>query len=451
MRNYSPLAGFVSGFGTGYNFTRDNQRRDELEKQEKEKYETEKAARARDTEWQAGRERIRTDMTTSPVYQDVDGTQVEIGRRPKELGFKDNLKLIEDMAAHDFKYGKMPLMDYANAKDRVKTMKAEGMLDAHQAFVETGDIRKAAEKFNEAGDQRIDMDSLKAKEIDGPFGKHVTYTGQTVDGKPFQYDPVQAAALAGGAKGFLAMQEKGGEQRLKGEQTAAQAKQADAAQARADAQDRRAAANEDRVAAQDAHWQRMDEILRRKVEGSEKFAFKPSDQAKLATGIAARMQVIDNASGKKKDHEATSDAIGLASQVVRGSNGQIGLDEAVGLVANPDIWLTKEDAQKQAQRDYSRGSNTFGGFEVKDDKGKVVKKLSKDEYVKQRARELIDENRQEVRDRVEKYTGGGSVKTPQPIAARGLPTGSPAAPAAAPKGGRSLSPKAQSVLNDALQ
>jgi hypothetical protein len=219
------------------------------------------------------------------------------------------------------------------------------------------------------------------------------------------------------------MQEKGGEQRLKGEQIAAQAKQADAAR-RAPTRQATRRRDEDRVAAQDAHWQRMDEILRRKVEGSEKFAFKPSIRRSSPRGIAARMQVIDNASGKKKDHEATSDAIGLASQVVRGSGGQIGLDEAVGLVANPDIWLTKEDAQKQAQRDYSRGSNTFGGFEVKDDKGKVVKKLSKDEYVKQRAQELIDENRQEVRDRVEKYTGGGSVKTPQPIAARGLPTGS---------------------------
>jgi hypothetical protein len=425
------LGAFVSGFGTGYSFTRDQQRRDELEKQEKEKYASEKDARDRELAWKAGRDQIRNNLTTDPLYQDVDGVQVEIGRRPKQMSFTDNLKLVEQMSAHDFQHGKMGVMDYKSAGDAVRQMKAEGFLDAHQAFVETGSIKKAAEKFNEVGDKKVDPDSLKAKEIDGPFGKHVVYSGKYADGEDFEYDPVRAAAMAGGAKGFLAMTEAAGKADREKRATEVKADEV----ARKDLRDAELARLKDRELG--IKEKEVDEVKKIRAlayaeakRGTGKFEFKPVDQARLASQIARRMQIVDPVSNKEVDHEATSDAIALAGDIVRRSGGQIGIDEAVGLVAKPSYWMTEKEAKDQALRDYGRMSKWSGGVEVKDDKGKVAKKLTKEEYLKARAQELVEENRQKISDRVSNYMGAGSGLK---VIGRGLPRDE--APAADAKGG----------------
>jgi hypothetical protein len=450
MRNYSPLAGFVRASAPATTSRATTSAATSSKSRRKRSTKPRRRRAPATPSGRPGRERIRTDMTTSPVYQDVDGTQVEIGRRPKELGFKDNLKLVEEMAAHDFKYGKMPLMDYANAGDRVKQMKAEGMLDAHQAFVETGDIRKAAEKFNEVATRRSTWTRLKAKEIDGPFGKHVVYRANCRR----QALRVRPGALGGARRRRQGLPRHAGEGR------------------RAEAQGRanRGAGEAGRRCARRAPTRRIDAPPRTRIASPPR---TPTGSAWTKFCAAqgrglreVRLQAVRSGEARHRHRRAHAGHRQRERQeerprgdfrrhrsrgaVVRGSNGQIGLDEAVGLVANPDIWLTKEEAQKQAQRDYSRGSNTFGGFEVKDDKGKVVKKLSKDEYVKQRAQRA---DRREPRRKCAIAWRNilAAAASRRPIAARGLPTGSPAAPAAAPKGGRSLSPKAQSVLNDALQ
>lgn len=432
------LGSFVAGFGTGYGFMRDHQRRDEHERQQKEQYEHERQGREREQAWRAGRDQIRNELTTEPVYQDVEGVQVEIGRRPRQMSFTDNLKLVERMSAHDFQHGKMGVLDYKNAGDAVRQMQAEGFLDAHRAFVDTGDIKAAAAKFNEVGGKKVRADTLKAREIDGPFGKQLVYSGQFEDGEQFDYDPVRAAALAGGAKGFLAMEESKGKAGREKEKLALERTEAD----RKAAQDRTTAGQKDRelgirereVAVKEGELADVKKIraiaYREHLAGGKPFEFKPVDQARLASQIARRMQIVDPTSNKEVDHEATSDAIALAGDIVRQSKGQIGIDEAVGLVAKPSYWLTQKEAEAQARKDYGRVSNTFGGVEVKDDKGKVTKKLSKDEYLKSRAQELLEENREKLKQRITNYVGtGGGLK----LAARGLPRDS--APPAEPKGG----------------
>jgi hypothetical protein len=189
--------------------------------------------------------------------------------------------------------------------------------------------------------------------------------------------------MAGGAKGFLAMTEAAGKADREKRATEVKADEV----ARKDARDIELARLKDRELG--IKEKEVDEVKKIRAlayaeakRGTGKFEFKPVDQARLASQIARRMQIVDPVSNKEVDHEATSDAIALAGDIVRRSGGQIGIDEAVGHRGEAPTVMTKSEAQAQAQKRLRAMSKMLGGFEVKDAKGKVTKKLTKDEYLK---------------------------------------------------------------------
>lgn len=179
------------------------------EKRAQEKWEEEKKELSRDEEWRKGRDEIRARYTSEPIFTQADDgdVPVQVGTRPKKLSPADSMRMVEDVAAHDFAHGKLGANGWQQAGDTVRRMKAEGMLDAHRAFVESGDIRKAADVFNSVGKRRVDVASLRAEEVEHPaFGKYLTYRGTYEDGEPFTYDPIKTSVLAGGARAFLESQ-----------------------------------------------------------------------------------------------------------------------------------------------------------------------------------------------------------------------------------------------------
>lgn len=440
MARGAGLGALLAGFGTGYSFVTDANARAEREEREKKRFEHEEAQRKREAAWQTGRDQLRQRYMTEPVYTYEEGGEpVQVGTRPRQLSFADNLKFIEDMAAHDFTHGKLGLMDFASAKDKVKQMQAEGMLDAHRAFVETGDIRQAAETFNATGKVKVKPDSLRAVEVEHPaFGKYVAYKGEREDGRPFEYDPIKASVLAGGAKGFLAAQQASVEATRVAEKSKLEREKFDHAKKK-DA-DELALKTRD-VAAKEGLYRAHAKLYGASADqkGGGKFEFKPVDQARIATQVAQRMQRVDPISNKEVDHDATPEAIALAGDLYRQTKGEIGLDQAVGLVARPGIWMSNEDAEKRARADLKKmeRKGLFGGGDVVLSKGKGGDKtISADDYVKQRTEELLEQNRKEIKERALRMIGV------VPAAASGLPRGAST---------KNLSPAARAVLEAAMQ
>lgn len=393
-------------------------------------HEAKEKDRARDEEWRTGRQAAISKATSEDIFSYEDGgVPVKVGSRPRDLDTAGLMNLVEEVSAHDFKYGKMPLLDFASAKQKVKALQNEGFFDAYAKFKTTGDARAAGEEFNKTGKVKLDLDSLKAEEVTHPsFGvKYKIIRGKTADGQDFTYDPIQAAAIAGGAKGY--------ETHLKNE--------SDAVHKRAE-ETRKDKETNAKVDMYKAHARLYDAGATDKTaKAGGKFEFKPVDQARISTQVAARMQKIDTVSNKEVDHDATPEAIGLAGEIYKESKGEIGIDQAVALVARKDAWMTNEEAEKQARADLKKmeRKGLLGGGDVVLSKGKGGDKtVSADAYVKTRKQELLDKNRQEIRERARKMAGIGGRA---PAAAGGLPRN---AGGVSPK----ISPAARSVLEEAL-
>jgi hypothetical protein len=205
------IVDFGTGFLRGYAMVRDLNRRDELAAREKEKYEFEKRERQRKEQYELGLKNIVDKYTTEPLLtEDAAGNITQVGTRQKKPDLRGALGMIEEVNAYNVAHGKFSPEGYAAALERAKKMREEGVFEAYQVLLQTGDPRRAVEQYNRVGEDRIKLDdTLRAVEVEHPlFGRYTKLVGQHESGAPAELDMFKAAAAVGGAKGFLDRAEK---------------------------------------------------------------------------------------------------------------------------------------------------------------------------------------------------------------------------------------------------
>lgn len=211
MARFGSFAGgLASGIAGGYRL---GMEADEAEQRRKtgdlqrEALGLEVAQGKRAADWQTARQKLITDMTTEPMLsEDAAGNYVEGGRRRRQLSQADTLNLYERLGEIDMAHGKLDPAHALDLKNRIAAFEREGVFDAYRAFKQSGNPEDAVRMFNTRGSVKLDPqagihESEARDNVTGmPYKK---YLARTVDGKVLTFDPLEAARLAGGAKGIL--------------------------------------------------------------------------------------------------------------------------------------------------------------------------------------------------------------------------------------------------------
>lgn len=152
------------------------------------------------------RRRMIRDATMEPV-RDADSGKV-VSYQPRELSDDEKMDLYERLGAHALRSGKLTPDKALVFKQQIKDAEEEGMFDAYNTYRQTGNIEDATRMFNRRGKTRVQPDTIMESERIDPLTRqpYKAYVARAENGDIMTFDPLAAARMTGGRKGWLESQ-----------------------------------------------------------------------------------------------------------------------------------------------------------------------------------------------------------------------------------------------------